>query len=94
MKTIRVSIAALAAARKINFQSVGDVSVSTVADLIDQELAPALPLLRTLEVSLERGASLVEMTPTQRSLLEIDLANVRSTLHRLSPMNQELQEHE
>ncbi len=94
MKQIRVSPAALAAARKINFQSVGDLSVATVADHIDQELAPAIPLLRTLETSLEKGAAVIEMTNTQRSLLETALANVRSTLHRLSPMNQEIQDHE
>ena len=95
MKSIRVSPAALAVARSVNQYAVCDLDVTATAERIDEELAPALPLLKKLESSLEMGSTvLTDLNRVQRNLLEIDLANVRSALHRLSPMNQEIQDHE
>jgi hypothetical protein len=102
MKEIRASIAALAAARKINYYSLGDLSIETLTAHIDAELAPAIPLLEALEKELDTACVSCDLTnlhdrhraETALNNREKELANVRATLHRLKPMNQSIHDND
>lgn len=96
-KTIRVSIAALAAARKTNLYAIEDLCVETVATYFDEQFAPAIPLLEKLEKSVENGLLILTpdiLTLNVRSHMEADLSDIRTALHRLKPMNQEIPNHD